>query len=91
MSEYIDNWRKQKAAELQREVDNYDRLFGVSSTDGPACPHCGNTITPDESFYYSEDRYLEDICEACGKKFRVELNIQHTWTTYRELEDDDTP
>lgn len=51
------------------------------STDGPQCPHCGFQITPDDPFYFNESRYLEDECSDCGKKFKVEVYTQTSWTT----------
>jgi hypothetical protein len=82
----IDKLRREKAERLSRSVEDYQASWGVSSTDGPTCPHCGKQVTPDEAFYYDENRYVDDTCDACGKAFRVELHVQHTWTTFRELE-----
>ncbi len=48
------------------------------STAGPQCPHCGFTITPDESIYY-EPRYTEEECQECGTKFKVEVHHSVAW------------
>lgn len=48
------------------------------SCDGPQCPKCGFTFTPDESFYY-EPRYTEDTCQECGCKFSVEVHHSVSW------------
>jgi hypothetical protein len=48
------------------------------STDGPECPKCGFTFTPDESYYY-ELRYTEDTCQECGCKFSVEVHHSVSW------------
>lgn len=50
------------------------------STDGPKCPACGYTFTPDESHYYDEQRYTDDECQDCGCKFKVEVNISTSWS-----------
>ena len=51
------------------------------STDGPTCPYCGFAFTPDDNCYY-EYSYDEDECPECNKKFRVEVEIETTWTTF---------
>ena len=48
------------------------------STNGPTCPKCGFTFTPDESIYY-EPRYTEDECQECGCKFSVEVHHSVSW------------
>jgi ribosomal protein L37E len=48
------------------------------STDGPECPACGFTFTPDEPHYYS-DTYTEDECPDCGVKFKIEV---YSWTSW---------
>jgi hypothetical protein len=50
------------------------------STDGPKCPRCGFTFTPDESIYY-EPRYTEDECQECKSKFTVEVHLSVSWRT----------
>ena len=50
------------------------------STEGPQCPHCGIRITADEGFYYDENRYTEDECPDCDKKFKIEVHTSTTWT-----------
>lgn len=50
------------------------------SSDGPICPYCGNTETPDEAFYYNED-LTEHKCGSCGEEYRVSVYIKTTWTT----------
>lgn len=49
------------------------------STDGPKCPHCENVITPDEAHYFDENRYTQDECGQCGKKFNVEVHTHVSW------------
>lgn len=49
------------------------------STDGPECPNCGHTITPDEGIYYDGNRYTEDECQECGQKFSVEIHHVTSW------------
>lgn len=58
-------------------TDGVERSF---STDGPKCPKCGFTFTPDESHYYDEHRYTEDECQECGCKFSVRVNLSASWT-----------
>ena len=50
------------------------------SHDGPECPHCGFTSTPDEAIYYDENRYNEDTCPECDQKFSVEVHHSVSWT-----------
>jgi transposase-like protein len=50
------------------------------STEGPQCPHCGVRMTADEGFYYDENRYVEDECHECEKKFSVRVYTSTTWT-----------
>jgi hypothetical protein len=49
------------------------------SSDGPKCPKCGFTFTPDEGVYYDELRYTEDECQECKCKFKVEVHNSTTW------------
>jgi ribosomal protein L37AE/L43A len=49
------------------------------SHDGPECPHCGHTLTPDESHYYDE-RYNKDTCPECDHTFSVEVHNSTSWT-----------
>lgn len=49
------------------------------SHDGPECPKCGFTFTPDESHYYDEQRYTDDECQECGCKFKVSVMITTSW------------
>lgn len=49
------------------------------STDGPECPACGFTFTPDDGAYYS-DNYTEDECPDCKAKFTVEVYHSTSWT-----------
>ena len=48
------------------------------STDGPKCPQCGFTFTPDERYYY-ERSYDKDECQECGCKFKVEVHHCVSW------------
>lgn len=54
------------------------------STNGPKCPYCGFDFTPDEPHYYDESNYTEDICGNldCGKKFKVSVYTQTSWTCH---------
>lgn len=49
------------------------------STDGPECPHCGRTYTPDEPHFYDESGYTQDECDTCGKPFKVEVHHSVSW------------
>lgn len=51
------------------------------STNGPTCPHCQREYTPDDSFYYDEQRCTELECDECGKMFDVEVYTSTSWTT----------
>src|SRR5262245_47574360 len=53
------------------------------SEEGPSCPRCGFTFTPDESIYY-EPRYTEDTCQECGCKFSVEVEHSGSWVCEAE-------
>jgi hypothetical protein len=56
------------------------RADGTSaSDDGPQCPKCGFTITPDEGLYFDEHCYTEDTCSECGTEFRVEVSHSVSW------------
>lgn len=57
------------------------------STEGPQCPYCGDRITPDEGIYYDENRYTEDSCPSCEKKFKVEVNNSTSWSC-QQMEND---
>lgn len=48
------------------------------STEGPTCPYCRLTITPDEAFFFS-DRYSEQECPDCERKFKVEYHRRDSW------------
>ena len=50
------------------------------SSDGPECPMCGFTFTPDEPFYFDEKIYTEDECPQCETKFCVEVFHSISWT-----------
>lgn len=50
------------------------------SHEGPECPHCGFTFTPDESHYYDENKYTEETCPDCRKVFAVEVCHSVSWT-----------
>lgn len=50
------------------------------SHDGPECPRCGFTFTPDESHYYDEMRYTDDECQKCGCKFTVSVHVTTSWS-----------
>lgn len=49
------------------------------SNDGPECPNCGFTFTPDDSYYYDENGYTEDECPDCKAKFKVEVHHSVSW------------
>lgn len=57
-----------------------DRGFESYSHDGPECPRCAFTFTPDEPHYYDEARYTEDECQECGCKFTVSVAITTSWS-----------
>jgi transposase-like protein len=48
------------------------------STDGPTCPHCKATYTPDEGFYFDQNGY-EMECDGCGEKFSVQPDCSWSW------------
>lgn len=50
------------------------------SSEGPECPYCGFVFTPDEGHYFDENRYTEDTCPECEKKFKVEVFHRVTWS-----------
>jgi hypothetical protein len=50
------------------------------STDGPQCPQCGFTFTPDEGHYFDEAAYTEDACPECYTTFKVEVHHSVSWT-----------
>lgn len=50
------------------------------STDGPECPHCGHTFTPDDAIHYDENNYTQDECPRCDKKFKVEVHHSVSWS-----------
>lgn len=50
------------------------------SKNGPECPKCGFTLTPDEGCYYDENRYTEETCQECGTAFKVEVFHSTSWT-----------
>lgn len=50
------------------------------STDGPECPNCGFTFTPDDSIYFDENKYTSDECPDCQTKFTVEVYTSVSWT-----------
>lgn len=49
------------------------------SHEGPECPKCGFTFTPDEAHYYDESRYTEDECPECRSKFTVSVAVSTSW------------
>jgi ribosomal protein L37AE/L43A len=49
------------------------------SHDGPECPKCGFTFTPDEPHYYDEAMYTHDECPDCGSKFSVSVMVTTSW------------
>lgn len=49
------------------------------STEGPECPYCGFTFTPDEPHYFDETGYTEDECPECEKKFQVSVSHSTSW------------
>jgi hypothetical protein len=51
------------------------------STDGPQCPYCLCTITPDEGFYFDANNYTEGECPDCQRKFKVEVHIETSWAS----------
>lgn len=58
------------------------------SSDGPVCPKCGYTFTPDEDYYFDGFRYREDECPECGITFTVEIEHEVVWTTSLKDEED---
>lgn len=50
------------------------------SSEGPQCPYCGRQYTADEPGFYDEQRYTEEDCDNCGRKFSVSVNHSTTWT-----------
>lgn len=48
------------------------------SNEGPTCPYCQTTITPDEAFYFGDD-YAHEECPECGEKFKVEYHRLDSW------------
>jgi ribosomal protein L37AE/L43A len=50
------------------------------STDGPQCPYCGRQYTADESHYYDEMNYTEEVCDECDKKFSVSVCSTVAWS-----------
>lgn len=54
------------------------------SSEGPECPHCGETICPDEGWWYSEHecgRSGPIDCDGCRKQFTVSVHASYHWTT----------
>lgn len=49
------------------------------SDDGPECPTCGFTFTPDEPSYYDPRNYTDETCQECGTKFKVEVQHSVNW------------
>ena len=45
--------------------------------DGPQCPFCDVTFTPDENFFYNEYGYRLE-CD-CGAVFNVQPMCSWTW------------
>jgi hypothetical protein len=64
------------------------RLIYTTSSDGPQCPHCLYTATPDDADYY-RDSY-ETECGGCGRRFEVVTQCDVTWhcTTIMEKKRD---
>jgi hypothetical protein len=50
------------------------------SHDGPKCPKCGFTFTPDEGCYYAPT-YEKDKCQECGCEFSVVVHHSTEWET----------
>jgi transposase-like protein len=50
------------------------------STEGPKCPYCGRQYTADEPHYFDEDRYTEEDCDGCERKFSVRVYSNTSWT-----------
>lgn len=48
-------------------------------SDGPKCPHCGFTFTPDEAHYYDPSGYTRDTCPECKQGFKVEVHHSVSW------------
>jgi transposase-like protein len=56
------------------------------SSDGPKCPGCGFTFTPDDTYYY-DPLYVEDTCQECGLSFNVEVEHSVCWRTSEKVAD----
>jgi hypothetical protein len=49
------------------------------SLEGPQCPYCLRQYTADDPAYYSE-KYTEEVCDNCNRKFSVEVYHSTSWT-----------
>lgn len=52
------------------------------SNDGPTCPHCGHSQTPDEGFYFDEDGDSDWECGHCEKHYRWTYGRIDIWRGY---------
>lgn len=50
------------------------------STEGPQCPYCERQYTADEPHYYDKMGFTQDVCDACGGAFSVQVYTSTSWT-----------
>ena len=49
------------------------------SDDGPECPVCGFTITPDEGYYFDPYKFDSFTCDECNTEIAVEVQPSCSW------------
>lgn len=54
------------------------RVKSDYSSQGPKCPFCGHVITPDEEFFFKQERY-ELQCDECDGYFEVQTEMTVSW------------
>jgi uncharacterized protein (DUF2225 family) len=51
------------------------------STEGPTCPYCTTTITPDDGSYYDEHSLEKLTCPVCDEVFSAAVTLSASWRT----------
>ncbi|WP_283593351.1 hypothetical protein [Limosilactobacillus galli] len=80
-----DCWKKERLEEVRASLNGDEP--DTFSDEYIVCPYCGAVLIDSEDVFEFPELYddgeHQEICEECGKKFKVETMVSYSWETHK--------